>query len=153
MHRLELKVIPIVVFLIAAALIWLLDRFIPLISLNSLLSYVVAAFCFCASGYLGLHAIWDFRKAKTTVHPTNPHKASKVVSSGVYRISRNPMYLGLLLLLVSEGLILGNLSMLLGLWCFVVYITRFQIIPEERALEVRFGEEYLRYKNQVRRWI
>lgn len=153
MHRLELKVIPIFVFVIAAIFIWLLDSFIPLIAVDSPTRYVFAGLCFCASGYFGLHAIWDFRKAKTTVHPTNPHNASSVVSSGVYRVSRNPMYLGLLLLLMCEGLVLGNVSMILGLWGFVAYMNRFQIIPEERALEVRFGEEYLGYKIRVRRWI
>lgn len=153
MHRLELKVIPIFVFLIAAGLIALLNAYVPLFHFSFLFQYILAVVCFCASGYFGLRAIWDFKQAKTTVHPTNPHKASRVVSQGVYKVSRNPMYLGLLLLLACEGLILGNLSMLLGIWLFVRYMERFQIIPEERALEVKFGDEYMAYKLSVRRWL
>jgi protein-S-isoprenylcysteine O-methyltransferase Ste14 len=153
MHRLELKVVPVVLLAIAVALIWLLARLLPDLGLIFPGQTVCALFLFALSGYLGLKGIWDFRQAKTTVHPHQPDKASTVVSNGIYRYSRNPMYLGLVLLLIVEGLVLKNWSMLFVVWGFIAYLSRFQIVPEERALEMKFGQEYLDYKEKVRRWI
>lgn len=153
MHWLELKVVPVVVMAIAVAIIWLFDQVVPDLYLRFPGQSVCTVLLFCLSGYLGLKGIWDFRQAKTTVHPHQPEKASTVVSSGIYRYSRNPMYLGLVLLLIVEGLILENWSMLFVVWGFIAYISRFQIVPEERALEMKFGQDYRDYKHKVRRWL
>lgn len=99
---------------------------------------------------LGLLA---FRAAHTTVNPLHPEKASALVSTGVYRITRNPMYVGMLCLLLAWAAFLAHPAALLGPLLFVLYITRFQIIPEERILQARFGEPYVEYMKQVRRWI
>jgi protein-S-isoprenylcysteine O-methyltransferase Ste14 len=153
MHRLELKILPPFVFLISAGGMVLLHLMLPKLVIVIPGALFLAALCFIASGYVGLKAIWDFKQAETSVHPKNPEKASKVVSSGIYQYSRNPMYLGLLLLLICEGVVLGNVSMLVVVYGFVFYMTRFQIVPEERALTARFGREYLDYQLNVRRWV
>src|SRR5580658_4174271 len=94
---------------------------------------------------LAVNAVHRFRIARTTLNPVNPSKAAKLVTSGSYRLSRNPMYLGLLLLLSGWGVWLGSLSPLLLLPMFMVLLTYLQIIPEERTLASRFGDDYLDY--------
>lgn len=94
-----------------------------------------------------------FGKRGTTVNPTTPGAASVVVSHGVYRFSRNPMYLGFALFLAGWSAYLSNAGAALVLPLFVVYMTRFQINPEERALLVKFGGPFADYMSSVRRWI
>jgi len=98
-------------------------------------------------------AIRRFSRAHTTVNPLDPTKASRLVTGGVFQISRNPMYLGMLLLLVGWAIGLGSASPWLILPIFVGVITFFQIIPEEQALQSLFGTEYLPYRQRVARWI
>lgn len=93
-----------------------------------------------------------FRIAKTTVNPMQPSNASTIVSKGVYAISRNPMYVGFLLILLCWAIFLSNILSFAGLPAFVWYMNRYQIIPEERALRAKFGDEYLAYTKKVRRW-
>ncbi len=102
---------------------------------------------------IGLIAFFQFRKAATTVHPMKPQESSALVAGGVYRFTRNPMYLGMLLILTAWGLWLANAAALLALPVFVAYISRFQIAPEERALEARFGASFADYRRAVRRWL
>lgn len=102
---------------------------------------------------MDLASIGRFFKAKTTVNPLRPTQTSALVTSGFYRITRNPMYLGLSLLLTAWAIWLGHPANVALLAAFVWLITRFQIAPEERALEARFGEAYLDYKRKVRRWL
>lgn len=153
MHRLELKIIPLFVFLAAAVVVLWSYLAFPLVMVETWFFDMMAVVCFCASGYLGLSALWRFHQANTTVHPGDPTKVKVMVKSGVYRFSRNPMYLGLLLLLFCESFILGNMSSAIGIVLFILYMNRFQIQPEEKALLERFGDEYLNYKAKVRRWI
>lgn len=94
-----------------------------------------------------------FLVAKTTVHPTHPEETTTLVVSGLYRWSRNPMYLGLLLMLLGWGVFLGSVPALLVVPLFVVSITRSQIVFEERALAENFGDSYREYQARVRRWI
>ncbi|MCY1553776.1 Phospholipid methyltransferase [compost metagenome] len=106
-----------------------------------------------AGAFVALFGVASFRRAKTTVNPTTPGAASALVDSGIYRYSRNPMYLGLLLVLAGWGLWLAHALALLGLPAFVVYMNRFQIAPEERALTAVFGDAFAAYRQKVRRWI
>ncbi|NOI68087.1 isoprenylcysteine carboxylmethyltransferase family protein [Vibrio sp. 99-8-1] len=152
MQPLELKVPPVLVFILAGGLSYLLAM-IDLFSIGFPLTWLVFAACFVASGYFGLSGIAEFKKAKTTVHPVDVHKTSTVVESGVYKRTRNPMYLGLLLLLIGYGYWQQNLLCLLVPVFFVLYMNRFQIEPEERHLQLKFGQEYGEYKARVRRWI
>lgn len=105
------------------------------------------------SGYMGIAGVYEFHKVKTTVNPVKPDTASSVVRTGVFSFSRNPMYMALLLLIIAIGLWWQHLSVVLCSVVFVSYMNRFQIKPEERVLERLFGEEYVDYKNHVRRWI
>lgn len=105
------------------------------------------------SAVLALLAFASFRLAKTTINPLDPSRASALVTGGVFRVTRNPMYLSLLLLLIAYAVRLGSWVEVLGPAFFAAYVTRFQIIPEERILAVKFGGPYLAYKRRTRRWI
>lgn len=114
--------------------------------------FVVSALTL-VSGCIGIAGIYEFRKIKTTVNPVKPESATSVVNTGVFAYTRNPMYVALLLLIIALGLWWQHLSVFICGVLFVSYMNRYQIKPEERALERLFGEEYLKYKNRVRRWI
>lgn len=153
MSSLELKVPPLALVAAVAALMALLARWFPALDFT-LPAKVVAVAALAAAGAtfaaLGVRA---FVRARTTLDPRVPHESSRLVRSGVYRASRNPMYLGMLLLLAAWGLHLGNLAALLGLPAFVLYMNRFQIGPEERLLRQKFGPEFDQYRAAVRRWL
>lgn len=95
----------------------------------------------------------EFQRAKTTVNPLHPERATAVVTGGIYRFTRNPMYVGIALVLVGWFVVVGGLSAIAGLPLFAWYITRFQVVPEERALSSKFGAEYADYLQSVRRWV
>ena len=98
-------------------------------------------------------AVQSFKKHKTTINPLSPDKASSLVNSGIFSYSRNPMYLGMLLILLSVSFKFNISVGLFISFLFKIYITRFQIIPEEKAMAKLFGEEFITYKNQTRRWV
>ena len=100
-----------------------------------------------------LAGVISFRLAKTTVNPLKPEAASSLVVSGIYRITRNPMYLGALLVLIGWAVFLANAAAFIVSAGFVLYLNRFQISPEEKALTIRFGPEFSTYCARVRRWI
>jgi protein-S-isoprenylcysteine O-methyltransferase Ste14 len=102
---------------------------------------------------IAVAAFVRFRKVGTTVNPMDPSKASHLVTDGVYGLSRNPMYLGLMLLLIGWAVWLGSASAWLIPPLFMIVITVVQIIPEEKALGHLFGEHYLSYRRNVARWI
>lgn len=108
---------------------------------------LLAGVAICLAGVL------SFRHARTTVNPLKPETASALVSSGVYRYTRNPMYLGFATALIAWSIFLAWPPALLGVFGFVLYINRFQIEPEERALAKLFGREFTHYCSQVRRWL
>jgi protein-S-isoprenylcysteine O-methyltransferase Ste14 len=98
-------------------------------------------------------ALVHFLQRRTTINPLKPASASTLVTGGIYRFTRNPMYLGLATLLLAWAIYLGSLAALAALPLFILYMNRFQIAPEERALEARFGAEYIAYRARVRRWL
>ncbi|MGY6268693.1 methyltransferase family protein [Achromobacter denitrificans] len=153
MKQLELLIPPPVCTLAAAAAMWLLPAIFPALTLAPPGRLAGAV----ALGLLGLSisltGVIAFRRANTTVDPKHPGKAARLVSSGIYRYSRNPMYLGLLIALGGWAVYLGNLLSALCVVVFAAYITRYQIIPEERLLERKFGAAFLAYRNTVRRWL
>lgn len=95
----------------------------------------------------------SFRRARTTVNPLKPEAASALVTSGIYRYTRNPMYVGFALWLLAWGLYLASPLVLLGVQGFVLYMNRLQIAPEERALGRLFGADFAAYRQRVRRWL
>ncbi|UTV29752.1 methyltransferase family protein [Photobacterium atrarenae] len=114
-------------------------------------SAVVFLFCFIGT-LIGLAGVVSFAKVRTTVDPHRPRKTSALVTSGIYRFSRNPMYLGLVLLLFAAFFYFSALSGLIMIPLFILYMNNFQIQPEEGVLETLFGDEYRRYCQKVRRW-
>ncbi|WP_418321032.1 methyltransferase family protein [Piscinibacter sakaiensis] len=151
-RALELRVPPVAVVLLAAAAMWLLARLFPSAALVLPLRVVLAALFVVAGFAIALAGVVEFRRARTTVNPMTPEASSAIVSSGIYRHSRNPMYAGFLLALVGWAVFLANPVSLLGVALYVVYMNCFQIQPEERALQARFGEAYRGYMRSVRRW-
>ncbi|MGH1487377.1 MAG: methyltransferase family protein [Cellvibrionaceae bacterium] len=100
-----------------------------------------------------LAAVISFKMAKTTVNPIRPESASSLVKSGIFKLSRNPMYVGMALFLAAWSAYLASPFSIILIIGFILYMTHFQIKAEEQALTILFGEEYLLYKQQVRRWI
>lgn len=152
MSFLEHKIPPPLIGLACAALAWrLADGVWPQLAWSlHLLSALALVACGLA---LELWAWWELRDYATTVNPLTPERTSSVVQTGPYRYTRNPMYLGMALQLLAWCVWLGAPKALLALPCFVAWITRFQILPEERVLAQRFGAAYGKYHAWVRRWI
>lgn len=153
MSVLDHKIPPPVVGLSCAALAWAIARATPGFEVAWSLQPVIVAFLVALGAGIDLWALLAFRSARTTVNPLAPGRSSVVVTAGIYRVSRNPMYLGMALLLLAWCVYLGNPLALLSVVLFCAYITRFQIIPEERLLLAKFGAPYASYLAQVRRWI
>lgn len=153
MKFLELKIPPLVQVLLAGFAMWLLSHFAPRLSFAVPGSRIVALALACLGLAIGLAGVLAFRSARTTVDPRFPDKASAIVTAGIYRRTRNPMYLGLLCVLIGWAFFLENFLPLACLPGFVLYMNRFQIGPEERAMDSKFGSAYRAYKDSVRRWI
>ena len=153
MRALELKIPPLAVVLIVAVGMWQLSKVMPALDFVVPYAAVVAAVTAASGLLIAALGVREFRGVSTTVNPMKPDEASSIVSTGVYRLTRNPMYLGLACCVLAWGIYLQNLAALLCLVIFVAYMTRFQIKPEERALQKNFGHEYTRYVARVRRWI
>jgi protein-S-isoprenylcysteine O-methyltransferase Ste14 len=153
MKSLELKIPPLPLAVGFGILMWAIDRWLPMHADRSLVRAVIAAVTFVFAVTIVVTAVIGFRRARTTVDPFHPETASSVVTTGIYRVTRNPMYLGFLLALISLAIFLGNFASAVVPLIFVVYMNRFQIGPEERALRTRFGASYEAYLRSVRRWI
>jgi len=119
---------------------------------TSFLTMLAVLLVFAGLG-IGFTAVLQFRKAQTTINPVNPESSSSLVATGIFSKTRNPMYLGVLLILTAWAIYLANPFTVIGLVVFVLYITRFQIIPEERVLTGIFGKDFKDYCSRVRRWI
>ena len=152
MTSLELKIPPPLVALLTGLLMWSATRLVPPLALPGVARVAVAAVLVGVGVGLAISGVLTFKRAKTTVNPTTPAAASALVRTGVFRFTRNPLYLGLLLCLVAWAVYLSNALALLIVPLFVLYMNRFQIAPEERALATLFGDAYAAYKREVRRW-
>ena len=153
MHALELKIPPPVVALVNVGAMWGISLFAPLLEMPTFIR-VTAAVTIALAGFgIGLAGIIAFRRARTTANPMKPETTSALVCSGIYRATRNPMYAGVLFLLVAWAVSLSSGWALLGAMAFMLYINRFQITPEERVLLAMFGTDYAAYKTRVRRWL
>lgn len=150
---LELKIPPPVVGALVAAAMWGVAAIGPQFSIASEPRYATAVLLVVAGVALDLLGLIAFRASRTTINPLKPERASALVTGGVYRVTRNPMYVGLGLLLLAWAIYLSALLPFAGLAIFVLYITRFQIQPEERILKGIFGGEYATYAARVRRWL
>lgn len=151
MKWLELKIPPLLVTLIFGVLIWAMPS--PYEMSNSMVLYVLSGILFFIGSLVSVLGVWEFKKQKTTVNPMSPQESNSLVIRGIYKFSRNPMYLGFLLWLSSYGFFIGNCLFPIPIIGFVFYMNQFQIIPEEKILEQKFGEDFQIYKKSVRRWL
>ena len=153
MHWLELKIPPVLVWLVIAGAMLGASYSAPSLSFtlaggaSIALALVVLGLALAAAGVIA------FRRSRTTVNPLTPGASSSVVTGGVYRVSRNFMYLGFLLALAGWAVYLSNAGAAVLLPAFVMYMTQFQIKPEKRALLAKFGSEFAQYMSHVRRWL
>jgi protein-S-isoprenylcysteine O-methyltransferase Ste14 len=150
---LENKIPPPIVAAIVGAAMWASASWGPVVPLPAgvanLAPWILVVVALAFDGL----ALLAFRSARTTVDPLRPARASALVTTGVYRITRNPMYVGLGTLLLAWATHLAALVPFVGPAVFVAYVTRFQIVPEERELARIFGADYERYAARVRRWL
>ena len=153
MNSLELRIPPVIVMLLVGTAMWAAAQVIPSVE-APLPMRAGLAIALGVSGLLvALAGVFVFRRAGTTLHPQRPESSSAVIRSGVFACSRNPMYLGMLLVLLAWAAWLANVASLALAFAFVAYLNRFQIRPEERVLAARFGAAYTEYLAQVRRWL
>ena len=153
MKALELKIPPPIVALCVALLMWLTTRVIAPFDVPHGLRLGAALLLGCVGLVLDVAGLLLFVQAKTAINPLKPGSATSLVSTGIYRATRNPMYLGLLLILLGWATFLANGLAYLIAPLFVLYINRFQIDPEERVLLQKFGPSFSAYKTKVRRWL
>jgi protein-S-isoprenylcysteine O-methyltransferase Ste14 len=152
-RRLELKIPPLVVALAFALAMFGAAGAAPGLSIALPGRLAIALTLTALGGVAAFAGVIAFRRERTTVNPLTPGAASSVVSSGIYRVSRNPMYLGFLLALAGWAVYLSNAAAALLLPAFILYMNRFQIQPEERALLGKFGPPFAQYMSRVRRWV
>ncbi|MFA0338904.1 methyltransferase family protein [Vibrio breoganii] len=117
------------------------------------LAWLLAVVIFATGVWLAVVSIVSFKQAKTTINPLDPSQTSQLVSHGIFRFSRNPMYVSLALFLVAWSCLLLSVAALAFCGVFVLYITWFQIKPEEKVLMAKFGKQYAEYCHKVRRWL
>ncbi|MFQ3251245.1 MAG: protein-S-isoprenylcysteine O-methyltransferase Ste14 [Glaciecola sp.] len=153
MKGLELRIPPAAVAILLVMAMWGINQVTPSIAISWPIRIAVVVLMLVVSISILLLSIREFSKAKTTLTPLEPERASALLQSGVFAFTRNPIYLAQLICLIAFAVILANAFALLGAVLFYFYLTEFQIKPEERALKECFGEEYLAYLNRVRRWL
>ncbi|NOH73214.1 isoprenylcysteine carboxylmethyltransferase family protein [Vibrio pectenicida] len=153
MKNLERKLPPPIVFIALGLIIKFIGDEFGNLSLQVPLAPIVLCICLIVSMLIGFAGVYEFRKANTTINPINVEQASMVVDSGIFAHTRNPMYLSMFILLFGFAYWQQNILSMLIAFSFVLYINRFQIEPEENALEGLFGATYLDYKQRVRRWL
>lgn len=148
----ELKVPPALVFLCFGLMMYLLAEFLPIGYFDFYGRMLLTKILAVMGIVIALLALFQFKMAKTTIDPTKPDKVSNLVVGGIFKFSRNPMYLALLLILLALGVFLGNAFNTLVAAGFVGYMNQFQIIPEERILLDKFGRSFKDYCILTRRW-
>jgi protein-S-isoprenylcysteine O-methyltransferase Ste14 len=153
MKILENRILPPLVAVFCGFIMWLLAGEVVPVGEIGIIRWIVMLAVIATGSYFSLSGVMAFRSAKTTVNPLKPEAAASLVKSGIYQISRNPMYVGFALFLVSWAIYLGSIWSALGVLIFVLFITRFQILPEERAMISLFGSEFIEYSKSVRRWL
>jgi protein-S-isoprenylcysteine O-methyltransferase Ste14 len=153
MQALELKIPPPAVAVLIAGAMWGISLVTPSLDVPRLIRVVAAIAIALAGGGIALSGAVSFRRAGTTVNPMKPETASSLVTTGIFRVTRNPMYVGDLFVLVAWAIFLSAPWALVGALAFVLYMNRFQIAPEERVLSAMFGTGYSTYKARVRRWL
>ncbi len=153
MKALENRIPPPLVAFLTAAMMWAIAQAAPAMQIDGTLRFALIGVLTTLGGIFALSGFFAFGRAKTTVNPIDLEAVSALVTTGIYRYTRNPMYLSLTALLLAWAVYLAVPWAFLGPLAFVLFMTRFQIIPEERVLLEKFGTAYGAYRRQVRRWL
>jgi protein-S-isoprenylcysteine O-methyltransferase Ste14 len=153
MPSLDHKIPPPVVGLVAAIIMWFIASAGSSLQIDATLRHALTALFVITGLGFDLLGLLAFRAARTSVNPLRPERAASLVVTGVYAVTRNPMYVGMLFLLLGWAVHLAAWSACAGPILYLIYITRFQIIPEEKVLGRLFGERYAQYTARVRRWL
>jgi protein-S-isoprenylcysteine O-methyltransferase Ste14 len=149
----KVRIPPVALFLVVALLMWAVASWLPSWRIDLSGRTLVTVLLLLVAGTIGIASVRAFDRARTTVDPLRPERASALVTSGIYRRTRNPMYVALAIALLAWALWLAHPLALLGVIAFVAWMNRYQIAPEERALQALFGAEFARYCSEVRRWL
>jgi len=152
-YMLKLKIPPPIYMLIMAGFMWILDRFIPVIEIIAMPWNRLGILVMFVAMFTDGLSLLQFFRVHTSINPIHPEKSKVLVTTGLYKHTRNPMYLGLFLLLLGWGIFLASVSPFIVLPFFIVVLTVQQIIPEEKILEQKFGQPYKDYKQSVKRWL
>ena len=150
---LDTRIPPVIIFLLFTGFAWWFRGTSGNNSSGFDFIDILPGFILLAGVTIGLLAVLEFSRKSTTVNPHKPQNTRELVSSCIYKHSRNPMYLGLLLALLAIVIYLENNWLYILLPLFVWYMNKFQIAPEEKALEEKFGSGFQEYRAKVRRWI
>lgn len=150
---LELRVPPVISMLVTALLISMVASASGQTDLHPALRITLGLVPTLAGAVILILGVRAFGLYQTTVDPLTPNASSNLVTTGIYRYTRNPMYLGMALCLMGWTIFLGSVVALLLIPGFTGFITWFQIRPEERFLREKFGSEYITYSKNVRRWL
>ncbi|GLQ31887.1 methyltransferase family protein [Litoribrevibacter albus] len=148
----DLKIPPLALLVIAILGQVELSDFLPLYSLG-LVPLWIPILWVSIGVLLALSGVVEFRKKSTTVNPMKPDEASSLVTSGIFKYTRNPMYLGMTLVLIGGTFYFSELSTLIAGVFFVLYINQFQIKPEELIMQEKYGDSFKEYRAKVRRWL
>jgi protein-S-isoprenylcysteine O-methyltransferase Ste14 len=149
----KLKLPPGLIMIFFVAIMLILEKYIPIGMLDFNGHHIVGQVLSGVGVLIGVLGLWEFYKASTTIDPHSAKRVSTIVTSGIYQFSRNPMYVALVCITISVGFYLGDLLTLSVVPVFILYLHYLQIIPEEEALEEKFGDKFREYKSEVRRWI
>ena len=152
-HSLENRIPPPLVVVLIGAAMAVIAWFTPALEIGSNVRFAVGGIAIALGALVGVQGARAFWRNKTTISPVDLESTSSLVTSGVFRFSRNPMYVGFAAMLVGWAVCLAAPWALVGPVAFVLFINRFQIIPEERVMRDKFGQAYDDYQAQVRRWI
>ncbi len=153
MNALETRIPPPLLVIFTALVMWLVAHFTHVLAISNALRFGLTLLFLVIGVIYALPAVLAFRSHKTTIDPVRVGRASKLVTSGPFSYSRNPMYTGMVMLLLAWTCYLASPWAVLGPILFELYILRFQIWPEERAMHAKFGADYLAYAGKVRRWL
>lgn len=156
MAALELKVPPVVVLILALVGVHYSPVIVPFISNNYNIpdwQANLASLVFIFGVLIAIAGVVTFKLAKTTTNPISIGNTSSLVTHGIYRFTRNPMYLGMLMVILAFIIKTGHIAGLVFAIAFVAYMTRFQIKPEERMLRKIFTDQYTDYMKRTRPWL
>ncbi len=149
----KIKIPPLLLTLTHMFLMWITTLFTHSIPIPFPIKITLCAAFTCLGIYFVAAGVLHFKLVKTTINPYTPNLTSRLVTTGIYAKTRNPMYVGFISLLLAWAFLLSNIFSSVFILLFFIYIDNFQIKPEEQALETLFSEQYITYKNSVRRWL